>query len=70
MTRKELILATAIDCASNFMYYDRKEDEELPCGQIQEAVRAGEITPKEIAEAFILATGVWDICPILSSKKK
>lgn len=52
MTRKENILATASDCGYNFIYYDRKEDEELPRGQIEEAIEAGEVTVDEIVEAF------------------
>lgn len=34
------------------MYYDRKEDAELPVGAIEESVKAGEITKAEIVAAF------------------
>lgn len=57
MTRRDLIFCTARDIASQFMYYDRKEDLELPRGAIEEAVAAGEITLDEIAGAFRYAIG-------------
>lgn len=52
MARKENILAAVSDLAINFLYYDRKEDEELPRGQIEEAIEAGEITVDEIVAKF------------------
>jgi hypothetical protein len=52
MTRKKLIIGTCKDMVSNFLYYDRKEDEELPRGAIEEAIEAGEITIEEIVKAF------------------
>ena len=51
-TRKENILCTVKDLASNFMYYDRKEDEDLPRGAIEEAIKNNEITTDEIINAF------------------
>lgn len=51
-TRRERIESTIDDLLSNFLYYDRKEDEELPRGEIEAAVRAGEITAQEIADRF------------------
>jgi hypothetical protein len=56
-TRRELIFAAAGDLASQFMYYDRKEDEDLPVDAIEDAVAAGEITLDEIAGAFRYALG-------------
>lgn len=50
--RRELILATVSDLVSNFLYYDRKEDEELPRGSIQHAIEVGEISASEIVKAF------------------
>ena len=47
-TRKQRILNTAEDFVSNFLYYDRKEDEDLPRGQIEEAIQSGEISVDEI----------------------
>lgn len=36
--------------ASMFLYYDRKEDEHLPVGSIQEAILSGEVTVDEIVD--------------------
>lgn len=49
--RKHILLVTQ-DLVINFMSYDRKGDEELPRGEIQEALEAGEITLEEIVETF------------------
>lgn len=57
MTRRENIIATVQDLASAFLYYDRKEDRELPVGEIEEAIKAGEITEGEIVETFRSACG-------------
>lgn len=51
-SRREHILSTASDLMSNFLYYDRKEDEDLPRGAIEEAVADGEITTDEIMAIF------------------
>jgi hypothetical protein len=51
-TRKEFILDAVSDLAGQLMYYDRKEDEDLPMGAIEEAVSAGEITVDEIVDCF------------------
>lgn len=51
-TRREGILNTIIDLAADFLYYDRKEDEELPVGSIEESIRAGEVTVAEIVSVF------------------
>jgi hypothetical protein len=45
-------LDTVTDAVSNLLYYDRKEDEQLPRGAIDEAVRQGEISADEIVEHF------------------
>ena len=37
---------------SDFLYYDRKEDEGLPVDAIEEAVYSGEITIEQILEVF------------------
>lgn len=52
MTRKELILMTVEDLIGELLYYGRKEDEDLPRGAIEEALKNGEITVDEIAEQF------------------
>ncbi len=51
-TRRQLILNTVADLVGEFLYYGRKEDENLPRGAIEEAVEKGEITATEIVEAF------------------
>lgn len=40
------------DMISNFLYYDRKEDCQLPVGAIEEAVKSGELTIDEMVECF------------------
>jgi len=52
MTRRQTILDTVSDLAGRFLYYDRKEDEELPVGAIEKAITAGEITEDEIVQHF------------------
>lgn len=51
-TRKQIILDTISDGVGRLMYYDRKEDDELPRGAIEEAVAKGEITLKEMVAEF------------------
>jgi hypothetical protein len=46
--RVEHIRNSLSDLISNFLYYDRKEDEDLPMGEIEAAVKAGEITIAEM----------------------
>ena len=51
--RRQVILDTIEDIGGcKLFYYDRKEDEELPVGAIEEAVAAGEITADEIIRHF------------------
>lgn len=50
--RRQHIINTVTDLVSKFMYYDRKEDEDLPRGAIEEAMQNGEITHEEIVEIF------------------
>ncbi len=49
---KQIILNTIEDLCSNFLYYDRKEDEELNAAQLNDAVKSGEITIDEMAAEF------------------
>jgi len=51
--KRQNILDTVSDAATDFMYYDRKEDEELPGGAIEQAVKDGIITYEEIADLFL-----------------
>ena len=43
---------TVDDLVGDFLYYDRKEDDDLPMGAIEGAIGDGEITIREIAAAF------------------
>ena len=49
---KNLILITVDDLVADFLYYDRKEDEELPQEAIYKAIKGGDITEDEIVERF------------------
>jgi hypothetical protein len=49
---KEIILDTVNDLVSAFLYYDRKEDEELALGDIEKAIENKDITINEIVECF------------------
>lgn len=51
-SRREEILGHITDLVLDFLCYDRKEDEDLPMGEIEAAVRAEEISVREMAEAF------------------
>lgn len=51
-SRRNRILRAAGDLAGTFMYYDRKEDSDLPEGEIEAAITAGEITIDEIIAKF------------------
>lgn len=50
--RRQTILDNVSDMVSNFLYYDRKEDEDLPRGAIEEAISKEEISVEEILKAF------------------
>lgn len=50
--RAQIIRDTVSDLISNLLYYDRKEDQELPPGAIQEAIVKGEISLDEIVCMF------------------
>lgn len=52
MSRKQKILHAVDDLVTSLMYYDRKEDEELPKGAIEEAVENGEVSREELVERF------------------
>jgi hypothetical protein len=49
---KNMIKGTIEDSVANFFYYNRKEDEELPVGKIEMAVKEGVLTKEEILEHF------------------
>lgn len=49
---REQILATVDDLVTDFMHYDRKEDELLPRFAIEQAIQDGEVTVDEIVNRF------------------
>jgi hypothetical protein len=49
---RTLVLGIATDAGSDFYYYDRKNDEDLPMGVIEQAIEWGVVTRAEIGEAF------------------
>ena len=49
---KEEIIATISDLCSDFLYYDRKEDQYLSVEQLNNAVKNGEITIDEMVTEF------------------
>lgn len=51
-SRREVIMLTVSDLVADFLWYDRKEDEELPRGEIEDAITAGEVTVDEVVEEF------------------
>lgn len=54
---RDKILDAVQDLAGDFMYYDRKNDEELSADDIETALENGDITIDEIVEAFREALG-------------
>ena len=52
MTKRSVIINTVKDCVIDLMYYHRKEDEELPRGAIEKAIKDGIITKQEIVDVF------------------
>jgi len=52
-TRRAHIIDSIEDLFTDWLYYDRKEDQDLPRGSIEEAVEAGEISKQEIANQFL-----------------
>ena len=50
--RRTHILVEVEDLVSDFLYYNRKDDEDLPRGEIEKAIEAGEISEDEIVEVF------------------
>ena len=52
MTRRELIILTVEDLVVSLLNDDRKNDEELARGSIEDAVQRREITKAEICKIF------------------
>ncbi len=51
-TRKDRLFMTMDTMVSNLYYYDRKEDDDLPVGSIEEMIELGEVTVDEMVEQF------------------
>lgn len=49
---KDHILGYIPDMISDFLYYDRKEDEELPLNMIENAIKSGALSTKDIVDRF------------------
>jgi predicted RNA-binding protein associated with RNAse of E/G family len=49
---KQTILDTISDLCIDFLFYDRKEDEQLSSDQLEEAVKSGEITIDDMVNEF------------------
>tara|TARA_R110002126_G_scaffold126956_1_gene269158 strand:- start:666 stop:845 length:180 start_codon:yes stop_codon:yes gene_type:complete len=49
---KDIILSNMEDLITNFLYYDRKEDDELEVGAIEESIKTGDISVDEIVAKF------------------
>lgn len=49
---KETIINTIKDLCADFLYYDRKEDEDLSADDLEEAVKNGTVTIDEMVETF------------------
>lgn len=49
---RQTICSTVADLVMDFLHYDRKEDEELPRGAIEDAVATGVVTRDEIVKWF------------------
>jgi len=49
---KDTILGKVEDLVSNFLYYDREEDEDLPPGAIEDAVKRRVVSIEDIVAQF------------------
>jgi hypothetical protein len=49
---RDIIFATVDDLVTDFLYYDRKEDEDLPVGSIQDAIHTSVISLDELVARF------------------
>lgn len=52
MNAKQLILNTIDDLCRDFLYYDRKQDEDLSVQDITDAIETGTITVDEMVDQF------------------
>jgi len=49
---KEIILDTISDMVTDLFYYNRKNDDELPIGEIEKLIKNGDITIDEMVNEF------------------
>ena len=54
MSKRDIIIGTISDLVADLLYYDRKEDGQLPRGAIQQAVRDGDISEDSIIAQFAI----------------
>jgi len=52
MADKQQVLDCISDAVANLLYYDRKEDEDMPRGEIERLIDEGEISIEEIVAHF------------------
>ena len=52
MSKRQIILDTVDDLVGDFLYYGRKEDDELPAGEIEKSIADGDVSAKEIVALF------------------
>lgn len=50
--KKQLVFGTINDMVSSLLYYDRKEDEDLPVGEIEKLCESGEFTITDMVNEF------------------
>ena len=55
---RQIILDVAYDQGGKFVYYDRKESESLPMGEIERAIKEGLVTTEEIATEFLKGAAI------------
>lgn len=51
-SRRQIIIDTVDDLILDFLDYDRKDDDDLPRGEIEAAIEARELTVDEIVARF------------------
>lgn len=51
-TKKQCILDEIENVVTKFLYYDRKEDEDLPVDSIERCIKRGNITVDEMVDKF------------------
>lgn len=49
---RDLVYGTVCDLVADLLYYDRKEDEDLPRGKIEELVERGTVSERDIIGWF------------------